>query len=188
MAKKTVTKRLKLRNVRCSYVFLDEPRAYGNDDKPMYSVRPIIKKGSKNHKLVKAVIREVQKEALPNLKKVKNFIQNGAKREEPEYKGMIFFYAKNEKPVGIVNQKAEPASMAQRAKYMFSGARFHISLTIFNYDHAKGGKGIACRLQGVMLFKKDDRLDGHIPAEVDFAEYADDSWTDDEDDDEGEGW
>ena len=173
-----------LQNVRCSYVYVNTPN---KNDK--YSIQPLVKKNSPDHKkLLKAVdavlTEKFGADAAKKKGKFKLPLRDGdEERDGEEYEGMVFFNANSAKKVGIVNRSNEPADEADIEDYCYSGAYFHVSVNIYPFDAKDGGKaGIAVGLNNVMLRKQGERLDGSVSATSEFADFAESSDDDLEDD------
>lgn len=173
---KKASTQLYLQNVRCSYVFVTEP----NKDN-YYSIQPLIPKGSKTHKeLLKAqnqILIEAFGPKAPTKKAMYKLpIRDGdEERDSEEYVGMVFVNANSrKKKPGIVNRKNMPPT-EEDMEDCFSGAYFHVHVTLYSFDSTDGGKpGIAVGLNNVMLRGGGDRLDGSVSAESAFADFAED--------------
>lgn len=179
--------KLILQDVRCSYVFVREPRKNDDGTDGAYSIQVLIPKSNK--KLVSQIqniVKDVHTEKFPKIKKaamLKLPLRDGdAERDEPEYEGMYFMNANSARKPGIVNRKGEPADPDDLEELCFSGAYFHVSVNFYGFDR-DGSKGVAVGLNNLMLRKKGERLDGSISAESEFEDFAsEDDFEDDEDD------
>lgn len=187
------SKKVILQNVRCSYVYLE---SVNKNDK--YSVQPLIEKDSANYKKIVAAQKEVFIQAFGEAAWKKKGSYNlairdgdadqkngGEPRDGEEYRDVIFLNANSSRKPGIVNRKLEPADEDDMDEYAYSGAYFHVSINLYAFPQPEdGGKaGIAAGLGNVMLRKKGDRLDGSIAATSEFADFAEDSDDDFDDDD-----
>jgi hypothetical protein len=173
-----------LQDVRCSYVFAHKERKDG-----VFSVQPLVEKGSALHKKLIKVVDEVLVEkfgqdALKKKARYKLPLRDGdEERDSEEYEGMIFFNANSGNKPGIVNRNNEPADIDDIEEYCYSGAYFHVSVNIYPFEAKEGGKpGVAVGLNNIMLRKKGDRLDGSVSATSEFADFAE------ADEDEGDEW
>lgn len=187
------SKKVILIDVRCSYVYL---RDTNKNDK--YSLQPLIEKGSANYKKAMATQKAVLEEAFgaDAWKKKGKYklairdgdadLENGGEpRDGEEYRNVVFFNANSGRKPGIVNRNNEPADKDELEEYCYSGAHFHVSVNFYAFPGEEGGKpGIAVGLQNVMLRKKGDRLDGSVAATSEFAEFAEESDSDEFDDED----
>jgi hypothetical protein len=180
--KKTV--KMKLKNIRGSFVYITNPRAAQNPgEAEKYGIQLIIRKDDPQVKAIKDAITEVAKVAFPGTKAsmLKLPLRDGdEERDSSEYEGCYFINANSKNKPGVANRKGELASEDDMFEYCYSGAYFNLSVTFFDFE--VNGKGIACGLNNIMLWKHGERLDGKTSAAKEFAEFADDS-TDDSTDD-----
>ena len=116
--------KLILKDVRCSYVYIDKP---GKEDK--YSIQPLIEKGSENHRvMVKAIdallLKKAGQEAVQKKGRYKLPLrdpENPTEEVEGEhYDGMVFFNAKSNWRPGIVNRQNEHADKQDIENYCLS--------------------------------------------------------------------
>lgn len=178
--------KLILQNVRCSYVFIEEPRK--NKEKPdesNYGIQVLIPKKSPIVKKIKALQEKVAKEKFGDKVKLgmlKLPLRDGdEERDTPEYEGHYFLNANSARKPGIVNRTNKPATESDMEEYGFSGCYFHVSVNFYGFK-VEGNKGVAVGLNNVMLRKAGERLDGGESATDAFEEFADDD-DDDFDDD-----
>ncbi len=164
-----------LQDVRCSYVFLKEPRANEDGSQGKYSIQVLIPKDSPQVAKIKKAIKEAAEAkfgAKVKMGMLKLPLRDGdEEREGEEYENHYFLNANSARKPGIVNRNNEPADMSDMEEYCFSGAYFHTSLNFYAFDH-QGKKGVAVGLNNVMLRKKGDRLDGTVSATSEFADFA----------------
>lgn len=171
-----------LQNVRCSYVFVSSP-----NNKGTYGIQPLIPKDHPQLKQIKSIIKRVLiekfgKEAWEKQKRYKLPLRDGSEeRDEEHYQDHYFMNCNNPgkkgRP-GIVNRKGEPADQDDIEEGCYSGAYFHVSISFFAFEPAKGEDGrpgVGVFLNNVMMRKGGERLDGAVSAETDFAQYADSS-------------
>lgn len=183
------SKKVILQDVRCSYVYLSDTN---KNDK--YSVQPLIEKGTANYKKAMQAQKDVFIEAFGEAAWKKKGQYNlalrdgdadekngGEARDGEEYRNVIFCNANSSRKPGIVNRSNEPADEDDLEEYAYSGAYYHVSLNFYAFPKPDdGGKpGIAVGLQNVMLRKKGDRLDGSVAATSEFADFAEESDSDD---------
>lgn len=193
--------KLILKDVRCSYVFVHEPRPDSKNDegdtvKGGYGIQVLPEKGSADAKKIKKAIKQVLIDAVGEAKakklgKFKLPLRDGdEERDGDEYDGYYFMNCntyKGRKP-GLVNRQNETPTEEDIEELCYSGAYFIVSITLYYFDGSRGGKaGVGARLDNVMLRKKGERLDGAVAARDEFADYAEDS-DDDDDDDDDDDW
>lgn len=177
------SKKIILQDVRCSYVYLKETN---KNDK--YSVQVLVDKDSPNYKKLMSAQKEVFIEAfgeeawkkkgqynLPVRDGDADQKNGGEPRDGEEFRNAVFANVNGNRKPGIVNKNNEPADEVDMYEYCYSGAYFHISITLYSFPKPDdGGKpGIAAGLGNVMLRKKGDRLDGSLVATTEFADFVD---------------
>ncbi len=179
-----------LQNVRCSYVFVQNPRKKDDGTDGKYGVQILLPKGDPQLKklntlIKKTLVEKFGEEATKKLGKYKLPVRDGDdERDGEEYEGVYFMNANSGKKPGIVNRSNEPADQDDMEEYCYSGAYFHISVNVYAFKSTDGGKpGVALGLNNVMLRKKGERLDGSVAATSEFADFGDDSNDDFDDDD-----
>lgn len=177
--------------VRLSYANIFEPKAMKNDDGTdgvlKYSTCCLIPKtDTKSLEIINAEIdRTIQKglekkkfnEAQVKSVKFRRLLRDGdeyyAENPKPEheiFKGHMFFNASNTRPVGVVDERAQPIITKDTDK-IYSGVWARVDCALFPYN-TKGNVGIGAGLNNVMRVRDDERLDGSQSAEVAFKEYA----------------
>ena len=179
-----------LQNVRCSFVFVTEPRKKENGETGNYSVQVLLPKNDpqakKFEKLVEhALVEKHGSDAAKKKGRYKLPMRDGdEERDGEEYEGMYFFNCNGGKKPGIVNRNNETADTDDLDELCYSGAYFHVSVNVYGFYAKDGGKpGVAVGLNNLMLRKKGVRLDGSVAATSEFEEYAEDGGDDDFDDD-----
>jgi hypothetical protein len=186
-----------LKNVRGSYVYIDEPRK-GKDGKiEKYSIQLLINKDHPQLPEINRIIKQVAKDehgAKIKSTMLKMPLRDGdTDRDSEEYENVFFMNANASKKPGIVNKFNQIPSQNDMNEYCYSGAIFHVSINFFAFDH-DGKKGVAAGLNNVMLREFGERLDGTSSATNDFADFAEDGEKDfgndnkDFDDDDGDDW
>lgn len=183
-----------LDNVRCSYVFVAQPRKKESGEDGGYGLQVLLKKNDKQLKKCKKAIDHVLekafgKDALKKRGRYKLPLRDAEDEgfDGEEYENVMFFNANSygRRP-GVINQRKEPADEHDMEDYCYSGAYMHVSINFYAFPAKDGGKpGIAVGLNNIMLHRKGDRLDGSTTASQDFADYeeADFDVDDDFDDD-----
>ena len=174
-----------LQDVRCSYVFVTEPRKGENGESGKYSIQILLPKDDEQVKKIKAAIVKAAEEKFGSNVKMgmlKLPLRDGdGEREGEEYEGVYFLNANSSRKPGIVNRNNEPADQDDLDEYCYSGAYFHVSVNFYAFNF-EGKKGIAVGLNNLMLRKKGERLDGSSSATSEFGSFADsdDDFEDDE--------
>lgn len=178
-----------LQNVRGSFVFVNQPRKKENGEDGGYGIQVLIPKNDPQIKRFEKLVDQALEEkhgsaALSKKARYKLPLRDGdTERDGEEYEGMYFFNANAGRKPGIVNRNNEPADQDDIDEYCYSGAYFHVSVNIYGFDAKDGGKpGVAVGLNNIMLRKKGERLDGSVAATSEFADFAEES-DDDFDDD-----
>lgn len=184
-----------LQDVRGSFVFVTEPRKEEDGSDGKYGVQILLPKDDPQVKKLKKAIKQALVEkhgenAANRLAKYKLPLRDGDEErnedgDQPEYEGMYFMNANSARKPGIVNRNNEPADPIDLEEYCYSGAYFHVSVSVYGYDSVNGSKpGVALGLNNIMLRKKGERLDGSVSATSEFSDYASDDMDDDFDDDD----
>jgi hypothetical protein len=178
--------RIVLKNVRVSYCNLWTPKDTTNDAGEVtgtqYSCQLLVPKKDKENeqKLDSAItyIKNKEKSKLCNKAGVVPSNLKVAKRcgdTDPTYEGnevykdmwVVNATNKNGKP-GIVNNMRQPIIDGDE---IYSGIWVFASITLGAYDN--DGKGIAAYINNILKVKDDERLDGRISAEDEFAAFDD---------------
>jgi len=176
-----------LKDVRCTYIFLKEPRdgKYG-----LQIIQP------KNHpqvpllkKMMKAVLIDEVGEKMASKKgKFRNPLRNGdEERDEEHYENAYFMNVSNKDKPGVVDQYGATIPDSKIQEICFWGAMYHVSIDVYYFKGgvSEDGKpypgGIGAGLNNVMFRSEADKLGGRVivPAENEFANYADASDKDD---------
>lgn len=173
-----------IQDVRCSYVFIEEPRKTNDDTEGKYSIQVIIPKDNPQIKKIKVAIQEAAKEKFGDSIKMGTLklpLRDGdEEREGEEYENSYFINVNSARKPGVVNKANEPADADDMSEYCYSGAYFHVSINFYAFNF-EGKKGVAAGLNNIMLRKKGDRLDGAVAATSEFSEFADESANDGDD-------
>lgn len=176
-----MSKRIKLNNVRLSYVNVFEARAMNEGQEPKYSTQIIIPKDHPQIKELKKAVIDVARDKFPKLvkdnkipAKIKTPLRDGdeEKDDEPEvYGGMYFFNASNKKRPTVVDRDTTP--LTEDDNVIYSGCYANVYVDIYGFDTA-GNKGVAAALGGVQFKKDGEALGGKGVTADDFdVEEAD---------------
>ena len=176
-----MSKRIKLNNVRLSYVNVFEARAMNEGQEPKYSTQIIISKDHPQLKELKKAVIEVAKDKFPKLvkdnkipAKIKTPLRDGDEErdDEPEvYGGMYFFNASNKKRPTVVDRDKTP--LTEDDNVIYSGCYANVFVDIYGFDTA-GNKGVAAALGGVQFKKDGEALGGKGVTADDFDVEEDD--------------
>ena len=176
-----MSKRIKLNNVRLSYVNVFEARAMNEGQEPKYSTQIIISKDHPQIKELKKAVIEVAKDKFPKLvkdnkipAKIKTPLRDGDEEryDEPEvYGGMYFFNASNKKRPTVVDRDKTP--LTEDDNVIYSGCYANVFVDIYGFDTA-GNKGVAAALGGVQFKKDGEALGGKGVTADDFDVEEDD--------------
>lgn len=190
MATETSSKII-FQDVRCSYVFIDQPRKKDNGEPGNYSLQVLLPKNDPQVKKLQRIVDKVLVDkfgeaAAKKKARYKLPLRDGdEERDSEEYEGMFFLNANSGRRPGIVNRNNEPADADDLEEYGYSGAYYHVSVNVYAFDAKDGGKpGIAIGLNNVMLRKKGERLDGSTNATSEFADFAEEGADNDDFDDD----
>ena len=169
--------RIKLKNVRLSYVNVFKARAMNEGQEPKYSTQIIIPKDHSQIKELKKSIVEAAKEEFPKLikdnklpVKIKSPLRDGdeEREDEPEvYGGMYFFNTTNRNRPTVVDRDTTP--LTEDDNVIYSGCYANVIIDIKAYDTA-GNKGVTAYLGGVQFKKDGEALGGKGVAADDFDE------------------
>ena len=167
-----------------SYAFVHEPKETPNGEMK-YQICSIFKKS--DLKDWKPVIQAIANAAAKKFgadtakwpKNLKCPMRDGdEERDNAEYEGAIFMNSGSKNKPGIVDRHLNPIMSADE---FYSGCYARASLTFYSYD-VSGNKGVGCGLNNLLFWEDGSRLDGSTTAENDFAEFKEESTTDDSDD------
>lgn len=195
---KSNPRRVVAQGVRLSYCYVAESKENDHGDQE-YSTQLLIPKGGVAHKAIhRAVMAALIASPLcggdkakaeramknPQIKKpIRDPEAEG--RDGAEYEGMMFANAKTNakkgRPGVILKNGTKLTDPDEIQDAVYSGCWAHVSVTAYYFDNS-GNKGIALALNNVMKQKDDDRLDGSVAAEdefADFVEEGDDGFDDD---------
>lgn len=194
------TRRAVVGPVRLSYVVLAHAKEDDHGIKK-FSLQGIVPKSDKALvlKLRKLIFNAILQCPLAkdNAEKAKKLMNNpqfkiplrdadAEDRESPEYKDAFFFNAstndKKGRPGCVLKNGEKLTDPDDIMDELYSGCWGQVSITAYYFDNS-GNKGIAFALNNVMKWKNDDRLDGSVDAEDEFADLIDQDAGGDNDDD-----
>lgn len=175
-----------LQNVRCCYVHVDVPYKFPDDPedkKPEYSMRILLPKDHAQVSEIEEANERLVEETFSKLTKaqkakLRHPLKDGDELEDDLYHGHWFLNSHSVNKPKVLNRRKEKPSEEDYEDYCYSGARFHVSITLATFDKANN-RGVGCYLRNVMFYKRDEPLVGST-AEADFEEVE----VEDDDDDE----
>lgn len=158
-----------------SYMYIFEPKAYGNNE-PKYSVAVLISKKDKKqlariHKAIQAAKEEAQTKVWKGKmypdEKLDLPLRDGdiERPDDPVYKGKYYINCKNKTKPGVVDQNVQPILDPER---IYSGCVINASVNFFGYLNT-GKAGISCGLNHVQLVADGEHLSGRKPASATFT-------------------
>lgn len=175
---------------RLSYVHVFEPDQVNGQGDPKYSVACLIDKAdTKTLQAVKAAIQgAVKRDAEKGKKLPGNFKLTGTNQplkdgdDKGAYQDLDVYYinAKSARQPRVLDQKHQVLIDEER---VYSGCYAWVALTFFAYN-SNGNRGVGAALDGIMLDKDGERLDGQTSVESRFDgigdpladDTSDDSW------------
>ena len=163
--------------VVCSFPYLFEVSDYtdkfglsipisNNEKNEIKKIKNLIGNAAENKWGKKARAEVGKKVAMP--------LRNGddEKSEDETYQGTTFFSANSAKKPGVVGKDLKPIMDMEE---IYPGCIIRASVNFYAYDY-KGKRGVACGLQNVMKVKDGTAIGGRVSAENDFADFADDNY------------
>ena len=88
---------------------------------------------------------------------------------KPEYAGKLYISANNddqptivvtENGVNIANRGTPVLLSPSHPNYPYAGCYANVHVSVYAYDHPKGGQGVSCQLMGVQFLRHAERLQG----------------------------
>ena len=199
MAKTNVTSDvIKLTGVRLSFPVIWTPKAFDKDREAKYQATFLLDPSDSEHavqiKAIKVGAKKVLTEAFGDvpmgaMKKCFGLADKHPKKSQYDgYKGMFYISTGNSTRPTLVDRKRQ--DLEQSDGVLYAGCYVNTNVTLWTFDHPKGGQGVAANLR-IIQFVKDGEAFGNAPAkadeELDDVELDDDGATDDwdsEDDDD----
>lgn len=176
-----VNQRLILKNIRCTWLSLDEVNQNGK-----YSVQALMTNDPDDPQLkqLKRTINKVFIEKFgEDAKNNKKRYQMPLKKPDEEklekyaeYQGCLYFNASSANQPGVVNKYNEQIENIASEDDCYNGALFNISITVSSFESPPGKSfkpGVTIYLNNIMCTGNGgDRLDGRITAKDEFAAFA----------------
>ena len=163
--------KIKLNNVRVSYVNVFKARAMNEGQTPKYSLQVIIDKGDPQVKKLNEAILDAAKKKFPAIKgnsipaRYKLPLRDGddEREDDPNYTDKYFFNASaNKRPI-VLSPSKEP--LTEEDGIIYSGCFCNVVINTYGFD-TSGNKGVAIGLGGLQ-FKRDGEALGGDPTTAD---------------------
>lgn len=198
MAKTNVTSDIiKLQRVRLSFPQIWNPKAFEKDREAQYQATFLLDPSDSDHaKMIKEIKRTAKKVLVEAFGEVPHGFKrcfgladkHPKKKEYDGYKGMFYISTGNSTRPTLVDRKRR--DLEQSDGVLYAGCYVNTNITLWTYDHPKGGQGLAANLR-IIQFVEDGEPFGNAPAkadeELDDVEIdddgADDDWDDEDEDD-----
>jgi hypothetical protein len=191
MSKTNVTSdNIKLKNARLSFPEIWQPKAFevGRDAK--FQATFLLDPSDSAHagmiKEIKVAAKSILTEAFPGvpvggMAKCFGLADKHPKKSQYDgYKGMFYISTGNTTRPTLVDRKRQ--DLEQSDGVLYAGAYVNTNITLWTFDHPKGGQGVAANLR-IIQFVRDGEAFGNAPAkaseELDDVELDDDGAADD---------
>lgn len=169
---------MEIKNVRLTYIHVEEPHAAAQGAEPKYSVCMIL---PKNHEQIEHV-RKAIKDAIAKMwgdkppKGLRSPLRDGDAVDESgerlkgeEFAGSYFMTASNPRKVEAIIGKSQRKATGDDLVWGYYGS---VICDFFPYDKA-GNRGVGCGLNKLWITKTGDRLGGNRESFSDNAEVED---------------
>jgi hypothetical protein len=167
--------RLKIRNVRFSYMNVFKARSVDAESTPKFSVSLIIPKDHPQLAEIKAAIKSVVEEKWPDPKKrppglhvpIRDGDSDPARSGDPAYAGAFFIGANAmpDSPPAVVDPQAKKV---EDHSFWVSGDYGHASVDFYAFDRPIK-RGVAAGLRGVQFISKGEPLSARGNVYADFS-------------------
>ena len=197
MSKSNITSDLlKFKEVRLSFPQLWTPKAFEKDREAQFQATFLFDPSDAIHatyiKQIKQAAKKVMIEAFGEVPagfgRCFGLADKHPKKKEYDgYEGMFFLSTGNTNRPTLVDRKRQ--DIEKEDGILYAGCYVNTNVTMWTYDHPKGGKGVASNLR-IVQFVRDGEPFGNAPAKADEELEdvdIDDSGADDEWDRESEG-
>jgi len=199
MAKTNVTSDIiKLKNVRLSFPVIWKPKAFGENDKEQYQATFLLDPSNSEHaktiKEIKKTAKDILIEAFGEVPPGKKLCfgladKHPKKRTYDGYPGMFYIASGNQTKPTLVDRRLN--DLEESDGVLYAGCYVNSNITLWTFDHPKGGQGVSANLRIIQFFKDgepfgnarvkaDEEMD---VVEIDEDEEIDD-WDEDGDDEE----
>jgi hypothetical protein len=157
---------------RGSFVNLFEPRGMPgvDDSKKKYQITMVLPKTDPFWAKLDAAIKEI---AIAKWGKVppkfRSPIKDGDEMDRVEFADCKTLQATSLQQPGVVDEKVRPIIDAEAA---YSGAYYRMTIVLYAWEHAVGGKGVSASVQNVMKTRDGEAFSGRRDPTDDFSEFA----------------
>lgn len=174
-----MSERIRLNNVRVSYLNVFKARAMSAEQDPKFSAQIILPKDHKQLKEFNTKVLKVAKEKFPKIvtgnkipSKLKTPLRDGDEEYEEDkdlevYGGCYFFNSNNRQRPTTLNR--DKSQIVEEDNILYSGCYCNVIVDLFGYD-TSGNKGVAAALMGVQFVRDGDALGGRGVSADDFDE------------------
>lgn len=176
MAKSKTSDLIPLKTVRLSFPVLWRPKAFEPGKDPQYQATFLLDPSDRDHaaqitsikRAAKAVAMEAFGEVPPGLKKCFGLANKHPNKSKYDgYKDMFYISTGNTNRPTLVDRKRQ--DLEESDGVLYAGCYVNTNVSLWTYDHPKGGKGIAGNLR-IVQFVKDGEAFGNAPAKADELE------------------
>ena len=185
--KKSVAEIIKLKNVRLSFPNVFKAVAFEAGKDPRFQAAFLLDPSDKDHakaiKQIKIEAKRIMTESWGEVpepdeyRRCYGLAKNHPKKRKYEgYEGMFYIDTANTIAPTLIDRRKQ--EVVEQDGVLYAGCYVNTNITLWAYDHPKGGKGIAANLRIVQFFKDGDQF-GNSKADVDEMDEVD---IDDEDD------
>lgn len=190
--KKVDSEIIRLQNVRLSFPNLFKAVAFEAGKEPRFQAAFLLDPSDKEHaKSIKAIKKECRRllEAkfgeVPESDEYKRCFglakSHPKKRKYEGYENMFYIDSANTIAPTCIDRKKQ--EVIEQDGVLYAGCYVNTNITLWVYDHPKGGMGVACNLRIVQFFKDGDAF-GNTKADADEMDEVDI----DDDDDAADDW
>lgn len=195
MANKVLGEMIKLKEVRLSFPQIWRPKSFEEGKDPTFQATFLLDPSKKEHaqmiKEIKKSFIAVCKEAFGGHDGVRRPFgladKHRKKKDYDGYKGMFYIQTGNKNRPTLVGRKVNE-DLVESDGVLYAGCYVNTNITLWPYDHPKGGQGIGANLR-IIQFVKDGEAFGNAPPKADEEledvdiddDAADDDWDTDDD-------
>jgi len=199
MAKSNVTGDvIKLHNTRLSFPQIWRAKAFETGREAQFQATFLLDPSDSEHaasiKVIKRSAKKVLVEAFGEIpkgfKRCFGLADKHPKKSQYDgYKGMFYLATGNSTKPTLVDRKRR--DLEESDGVLYAGCYVNTNVTLWTFDHPKGGKGLAANLR-IIQFVQDGEAFGNAPAKADEEledveigdDASDDDWDEDEDEDD----
>lgn len=197
MSEKVDPKIIKLKNVRLSFAHLFKAVSFEEGKEPRFQATFLLDPTNKEHaRLIKEIRAEAKRLMVARFGEMPEkgdyklpfgmADKHPKKKKYEGYEGMFYVDTANTVAPTLIDRQKE--TVVEADGILYSGAYVNTNITLWVYDHPKGGKGVGVNLRIVQFFKDGDafgnaRASADEMDEVDIEDDEDalDEWDEDDD-------